>query len=124
MIENVAFGGSELLNVILRALSPAHFVFGVIMGYFWGKYLVSGKKRYRLLSLAVPVLYHTVTNGLMVSMELSKVNSVIGAAAAISHIAAGIVTVIVLILWQKRGTMNVPIPEKQAPEGTREASVS
>lgn len=124
MIENVAFGGAELLNVIFRALSPVHFVFGVIMGYFWGKYRVTGLKRYGVLSLAVPVLYHTVTNGLMTSMELSKVNSVIGGAAAISHIAAGILTVIVLILWQKRGTLNVPVPEKQAPEDAPEESAS
>lgn len=50
----------------------------------------------------------------MASMDLSKVNTVIGVTASISHIVAGIVTVIVLILWQKRGTLDVPVPEKQA----------
>jgi len=115
MIENVAFGGAEIANVILRALAPAHFVFGVIMGYFYGKYLISGQKKYRLLSIVLPVIYHTITNGLMASMDLSRINLVIGASASISHIIAGIVTVIVMILWQKRRTLDVPVLEKQAP---------
>ena len=115
MIENVAFGGAEIANVILRALAPAHFVFGVIMGYFYGKYLVSGQKKYRLLSFVVPVVYHTITNGLMASMDLSRLNLVICAAASISHIVAGIVTVIVMIKWQKNRTLDVPVIEKQVP---------
>lgn len=61
MIENVAFGGAEILNVIVRALAPAHFVFGVIMGYFWGKYLVTGLKRYRVLPLWCPSF--TISHG-------------------------------------------------------------
>ncbi len=109
MIENVAFGGAGLLNVILRACAPAHFVFGVIMGYFYGKYLVSGQKRFRLLSFVIPVVYHTITNALMVSMDLSKFNQVIGSVAAISHIIAGIVTVILIIRWQKNRKLDVPL---------------
>lgn len=115
MIENVAFGGAELANVILRACAPAHFVFGVIMGYFYGKYLVSGQKKYRLLSVAIPVVYHAISNGLMASLDLSKANSVLGAAASISHIVAGIVTVIILIRWQKNRTLDVPVLEAQTP---------
>ena len=84
------------------------------MGYFYGKYLVTGQKKFRLLSFVIPVLYHAVTNGLMVSMDLSKVYSVIGAAASISHIIAGIVTVIIILRRQKSKKLDVPVLEKRA----------
>ena len=51
----------------------------------------------------------------MASMDLSKMNSVIGAAASISHIIAGIVTVIILIRWQKSRKLDVPVLEKPVP---------
>ena len=77
--------------------------------------LVSGQKKYRVLSFAVPVLYHAITNGLMASMELSKINLVIGVAASISHIVAGIVTVIVILRWQKNKTLDVSVLERPVP---------
>ena len=48
----------------------------------------------------------------MASMDLSKVNLVIGAAASISHIVAGIVAVIILIRWQKTRKLDVPVMER------------
>ncbi|MBQ9268540.1 MAG: hypothetical protein IJ206_03370 [Oscillospiraceae bacterium] len=83
------------------------------MGYFYGKYLVTGQKRYRLLSFVIPVAYHAITNGLMVTMDLSKFNQIIGSVAAISHIIAGIVTVIIIIRWQNNRKLDVPVMEKQ-----------
>ncbi|MBR4461884.1 MAG: PrsW family intramembrane metalloprotease [Erysipelotrichaceae bacterium] len=114
LLENVAFGaGSDVVSTLLRALASAHFAFGVIMGYFHGKSLVTGKKRYRLLSFFVPLLYHTVANGLMASMSLSKINYVIGVASSISYIIAAIAAVIIVLHWQKNKTLDVPVLQKQ-----------
>ena len=113
LIENIAFGaGSDILDAFLRALASAHFAFGVIMGYFYGKYLVSGKKRYNLLSFLVPLTYHALANGLIASMSFSKINYAAGVASSISYIAAAAVAVIVIIFWQKNGTLNVPVKQE------------
>ena len=110
LLENVAFGGdSDILSAFLRALASAHFAFGVIMGYFYGKYLVTGKKRYHLLAFLVPLLYHAVANGLMTSMTLSRINYIIGVTFSISYIVAAIAAVIAVLIWQKKKTLDVPV---------------
>lgn len=65
-LENIAFGmDSDFLSALMRAIAAAHTVFGVIMGYFFGKYLVTGQKKFAWISFVVPVVYHTVTNSLL-----------------------------------------------------------
>ena len=110
LLENVAFGaGSDILSAFMRALASAHFAFGVIMGYFYGKYLVTGKKRYYLLSFLVPLLYHALANGLMTSMNLSRINYIIGVTFSISYIVAAVAAAIAVLRWQKNRTLDVPV---------------
>lgn len=51
------FDGS---GTILRALLPGHLLFQAIMGYYYGKARVTKQLRYDVLSLAVPILAHTL----------------------------------------------------------------
>ena len=121
LIENVAFGaGSGVLNAILRAVAAAHFALGVIMGYFYGKSLVTGKKGYRLLAFFVPVAYHSIANGFMAAMDLGKANSVVGTVWAISYIVAAVLAVIIVIRWQKKGTLDVPIQRAQDAQAVQQ----
>ncbi len=109
-LENIVFGtGSDLLGAVVRALGSAHFVFGVIMGWFYGKYLVTGQTLYHVLSLCVPVLCHTLINALMASMEMGGIFNALGVAAGMSQIVAVIVTVILVLRWQKRHTLDAPV---------------
>ena len=114
LLENIVFGlNSDFLSALVRAVGSAHFVFGVIMGWFYGKYLVTGRKKDLWLSFTVPVVYHTVTNALMASMELSKVFNVLGSISGISHMVATVVTVILVIRWQKNRTLDVPVRQER-----------
>ncbi len=113
LIENIVFGMStDLIAAIFRSLAPAHFVFGTIMGYFYGKYLVSGQKKYRWLSLAVPVIYHTITNALIDSIDMNGIIHFVGIGTSISHIAAGAITVIIIIHLQKNKILDIPIRQE------------
>ena len=114
-LENIAFGMDlDFISALVRSLGCAHFVFGVIMGYFFGKYRVTGQKKYAWLSFVVPLAYHTVTNALMASIELSKAYYILGSIAGISHMVATVVTVIVVLRWQKHKTLDVPVLQKAA----------
>ena len=45
-LENIVFGlNSDFLSALMRSIAAAHTVFGVIMGYFYGKYRVTGEKK-------------------------------------------------------------------------------
>ena len=47
-------------GTILRAVFPMHLLFQAVMGYYYGKARVTGQARYDVLSLAVPILLHTL----------------------------------------------------------------
>lgn len=81
---------------------PAHFVFGTIMGYFYGKYLVTGEKKWRRVAFWLPVAYHTITNTLVGIPYASLV-------VVISHVVMGIVMVVLILRWQRNKTLDVPV---------------
>ncbi len=58
-VENVEFAITGGAN-ILRAFLPGHILFQFFMGYFYGKARVTGNKKYDVLSVAVPILAHTL----------------------------------------------------------------
>ncbi len=110
LLENIAYGaGSDVISALARACAPAHFVFGVIMGYFYGKYLFSRQKKYRLLSFVLPVLYHTAANGFMARMSQGGISYALGFISAISFILAAVITVTLVIRWQKNRTLDIPV---------------
>ena len=110
LLENIAFSAREsVLITILRVLSPAHFIFGVIMGYFYGKYRVTGQKLNLLLSILIPVVYHSIANGLMGVEDPNQLFVILGNFASLHFIATGILTVIIILHWQKNRTLDVPV---------------
>tara|TARA_S200000501_G_scaffold308074_1_gene297496 strand:+ start:650 stop:1216 length:567 start_codon:yes stop_codon:yes gene_type:complete len=58
------FAEGSLDIAILRAFTaiPMHASCGIVMGYFFGKYLFSGTKSYLAMSLLLPVFFHSLYN--------------------------------------------------------------
>ena len=48
----------SLFTTVIRALTPFHFTFGALMGFYYGKAKTTGKKGYYLLAICVPLLVH------------------------------------------------------------------
>ena len=46
LLEDITYVNGDLITAIFRAVTPFHFTFGAIMGFFIGKALESGKKAY------------------------------------------------------------------------------
>jgi len=70
--QYVYFVGAELGSnniAILRALSavPMHAACGVVMGYYFGRYVFSGSKTMLALSIMVPISLHSLYNLLTTS---------------------------------------------------------
>ena len=115
MLENVLYGaGSSIVSIIARALTPAHFAFGVVMGYFHGKYLISKEKKYKRLSVAIPVTLHTLSNAFAMSMDLNRFYYVLGTVSGISRMVLSLMAVMIVIRWQKNRTLEIPVPQKTA----------
>ena len=66
-------------GTILRAILPGHLLFQGLMGYYYGKARVTKQSRYHVLSLAVPILVHTVFD-----MFITGMMSIVGSSEALT----------------------------------------
>ncbi|MCR4902373.1 MAG: PrsW family intramembrane metalloprotease [Butyrivibrio sp.] len=60
MVENFLYAQDGNPAVLLRVILPCHFLFGTVMGYYYGKAMITQNKIYNLLAFVVPVLLHFV----------------------------------------------------------------
>ena len=82
-------------------------------GYFYGKYRVTGQKKYCILCYAVPVVLHTAVAVFLQSADLGRPYLYMAAAAAILFVAAAVVTVCKVLRWQKNKSLDIPVAEQQ-----------
>ena len=78
LLEDAEFAVAGSTN-ILRAIIPGHLLFQGIMGYYYGKARVTKKRFYDVLSLAVPILVHTLFDMFLIALMsiLGDVNALL-----------------------------------------------
>ena len=69
ILEDLFYSSGGIATAVMRAITPFHFTFGVIMGYYIGKAKVTGKILYHLPALLIPVLLHTLFDSSIHAME-------------------------------------------------------
>lgn len=69
-LEDVEFAISGD-TTLLRAFLPGHILFQFLMGYYYGKARVTGKAKYHVLSLLVPILVHTLFDTFIISLKFA-----------------------------------------------------
>lgn len=55
-------------GTIIRAILPGHLLFQGLMGYYYGKARVTKQFKYHVMSLAVPILVHTLFDMFIIGM--------------------------------------------------------
>ena len=114
LIENIYYGMSGgPVAALARAIAPGHFILGIIMVYFYGKFRVTGEKKYCVICYAVPVLIHTIVDAFLQSVSLSRVHLYLGAASALFFIVTAVVLVCKVFSWQKNRTLDIQISKGQ-----------
>lgn len=92
IMESVTYAiGSNAGMMIVRGATAMHCGYGFIMGYFVGKAMETGKKKYTLIGFLIPFLMHAVYD-CSLSDTLLKINERLGYVA----LALAIVS---LVLW-------------------------
>ena len=82
LLEDVTYlfeGG----GTVLRAVLPMHLLFQAVMGYYYGKARVTKQAKYDVLSLAVPILLHTVFDMFILGMM-----SIVGKSETLTSLTA------------------------------------
>ena len=129
-LENLLYSGENgVVTAIIRNLTPLHFCYGVIMGWYFGKSLVTGEKKYRWASVLVPTLIHTLYDTALNLMpvdesaeELSTGDFLFILLGLLAFLAAMILSIVVavkLVRWQKKGMLNVPVQQEPVRSGEK-----
>ncbi len=67
LLEDIQYSVFEGGGAILRAFVPMHLLFQVLMGYFYGRAKAEKKTVFHVLSLAVPIIAHTLYDMFIIS---------------------------------------------------------
>ena len=96
--------GADAITMIVRGLTMGHIGYGFIMGWFFGKSLYTGKKRYAVFSIIIPWLIHGLYD-YSLSEELLALNDIfyiLPLALALSEIVLIIITIVFFIRTHKK----------------------
>lgn len=117
LIEDVPYAiGASPIIMLVRGFTMGHIGYGFVMGWFYGKRLHTGKKRYGAIAILLPWLIHGLYD-FSLSPELLEVNDNF----AIIGVSLALLDVVLLILMlrffirakkQERYTLALPAFEQ------------
>ena len=105
LIEDIPYAiGADPITMLVRGVTMGHVGYGFIMGWFYGKQLHTGKKRFGILALALPWLLHGLYDFSLIP-ELIELNDnlvLIAFFLALADIAAVVLMIIYFIRSHKK----------------------
>ena len=109
--EDIQYSSGSVMTAIFRALTPYHFTFATIMGYYYGLAKTTGKKFYMFLALFIPSLLHTLFDFSISSMQYVEVFLLLFFAMTILLCALTVVMIVKINKWHKNKTLDIEIEE-------------
>jgi len=109
LYEDIMYSGNGLGVVLLRLLTPFHFVFGVLMGYLYGKAMFTKNKVWILLSVLAPALIHALFDTSVQMLHYNEDIFYITFAVTILLIAAFVFEVIMIRKWYKTKELDIDL---------------
>ena len=116
VVEDLYYASGSVLLAIFRAVTPLHFVFGLIMGYYFAQYKITGRKRDGVMALLLPILFHGFYDS---GINILKVDdSYFGVTLTIIGLSLALMVFVIVMFCRKLkdGTLSEPIA---APETSR-----
>ena len=113
LIEDVPYAiGASPIIMLVRGFTMGHIGYGFVMGWFYGKRLHTGKKRYGAIAILLPWLIHGLYD-FSLSPELLEVNdnfAIIGVSLALLDVVLLILMLRFFIRAKKQERYTLPLP--------------
>ena len=109
LFEDIGYASGDIILAIMRALTPFHFTFAVIMGYFYGLGKDKRNGFYTILAIVVPSFIHAVYDFSINMLKRGDEFIVLFLIASVIMFIITIVAIIKLRKWQKEGTLDILI---------------
>ena len=110
VVEDFIYASGSLMSAIFRAITPFHFLFGAIMGYYYGLSLVSGKKSDRVKALLIPILIHGLYDFSINCLDINEYYIILTLAVMVFTFALTVFMLFKIYKWSREGTLSEPIP--------------
>lgn len=107
LFEDIGYASGSIGTAIFRALTPFHFTFAVVMGYFYGLGKVKGNGFYSLLAIVVPALIHTVYDFSINLLKRDDSFIFLNLAANIVMFALTVFLILKLRKWHRDGDLDM-----------------
>ena len=101
IFEDITYSSGGLGITILRVFTPFHFVFGVLMGYLYGKALLKKSKIWITFSILAPALIHAIYDTSVRMLEFDDIMVFIMLGLTVLLMAAFVFEVIIIRKWNK-----------------------
>ena len=111
VIEDLVYAG-DMMTTLFRAVTPFHFVFGVIMGYYYGLSLISGKKSDRAKALLIPILIHGLYDFSIQCLKVNDMYIIFTLIMLVLMLALTIFMIVRIRKWTREGTLDEPLPNR------------
>ena len=112
LIEDIPYAiGASPIIMLVRGFTMGHVGYGFIMGWFYGKRLHTGKKRYGAIAILLPWLIHGLYD-FSLTPELLEVNdnlAIIGVSLALLDIVLLILMIRFFIRAKKQERYTLPL---------------
>lgn len=104
--EDIAYAGGSIVVAVMRALTPFHFTLATVMGYYYSKYKVTGRKLYGFLAIFVPSFLHTLFDFSIKALTHEDIYIVLVGITTILLLAITIIMIRNITRWKKNGTLD------------------
>ena len=116
LLEDITYVNGDLITAIFRAITPFHFTFGAIMGFYIGKALESGKKGYYLPAVLIPAVLHTLFDSSISALAMDDLYFVLVLASALLLIGLTVFMILKINKWAKLQPLRGPVVEDRAAD--------
>ena len=110
VVEDFTYASGSMASAVFRAITPFHFLFGAIMGYYYGLSLVTGKKSDRVKAVLFPILIHGLYDFSIKCLEINDNFIILTAVVMVFTFALTVFMIFKIYKWSREGTLSEPIP--------------
>lgn len=114
LLESVVYAiGSDPITMIVRGITMGHLGYGFIMGWFYGKKLYTGKKKYGVLALVIPFFIHGLYDYSLTPelLEATDIAAFIAVSLALLDIILVVLTIRFFRKARKKEEYNLPLQQ-------------
>lgn len=109
LIEDIGYSEGSVMTAIFRALTPFHFTFAAIMGYYYGSAKVNGKKFHYFLAIFLPSFVHTLYD---FSINMLRHEDMFIILVLFMNLFLFVLTIVMIVRirkWHLNKTLDIPI---------------